>query len=347
MTRFFRFINCRYAAVMTATLTAMSFTACKKENQHGSDSDTWQKTEGFVWNTSYHITYNGAKELEDSIAATLRKTGSTLSVFDTSSLVNQVNRQDTTPVNTDFIRVYIMSKKLNRLTGGAFDPTLSPLITAWGFGPGHTPTADTTRIDSILEYTGIDRTRIERDAIIKDDRRIQFNFSAIAKGYGCDAVGEMFIRNSVEDFMIEIGGEIMAHGKSPRNGKWRVSVDRPIMSSTDIIHESQVVVEFTDMGMATSGNYRNFHSSENGVYGHTISAHTGRPVATDIISATVLAPTAMEADGLSTAFMAMGSEKAKTLGKRLRRPVMLVLSDSTVWTTPQFAKLIDDIHRKQ
>ena len=340
MTNIFRFTYCRHAAIIMAALATISFTACNKESKGGSDSGTWQKTEGLVWNTSYHISYKGTPELEDSILATLRQTGNALSVFDSSSLVSKVNRQDTTPVNTDFIRVYIMSKKLNKLTGGAFDPTLSPLITAWGFGPGHTPTADTARIDSILEHTGIDRTRIERDAIIKDDRRIQFNFSAIAKGYGCDAVGEMFMRNGVEDFMIEIGGEIMAHGRSPRNGKWRVSVDRPVMSSTEVIHESQAVIEFSDMGMATSGNYRNFHSSEKGVYGHTISPHTGRPVATDVISATVLAPTAMEADGLSTAFMAMGSEKAKSLGKRLRRPVMLVLSDSTVWPSPQFDKMV-------
>lgn len=305
-----------------------------------TDTTEWHKKEGLIWNTSFHITFNGPEALGDSAVAVLNRVGKSLSVFDPSSLVSRVNANDSTPVNTDFIRVYVMSKKINRASHGAFDPTLSPLITAWGFGKGHQATADTLRLDSLLQFVGISKTRLSHDALIKDDPRIEFNFSAIAKGYGCDAVAEMFRNAGVSDFLIEIGGEVMTSGKNPDGGKWRISIDRPILSADREIHESQQIILLADQGVATSGNYRNFHTEGNNVYGHTISPSTGRPVATDILSATVVAPTAMEADGLATAFMAMGSEKAQKLNNSLKRPVLLVLNDSTVWMSPQFKNLI-------
>ncbi|MDE6338912.1 MAG: FAD:protein FMN transferase, partial [Muribaculaceae bacterium] len=287
-------------------------------------SVSWHKKEGLIWNTSYHFSYNGPAELADSAIALLARVGQSLSVFDSTSLVSRVNCCDSTPVNTDFIRVYIMSKQVNKISDGAFDPTLSPLITAWGFGKGHQATADTIAIDSILQFVGINKTRLSHDALIKDDNRIEFNFSAIAKGYGCDVVAEMLIKNNVEDFLIEIGGEIRAGGKNPEGGDWRISIDRPILSKDKELHESQVIISTSDVGLATSGNYRNFHNSKSGsVYGHVISPATGRPVTTDVISATVIAPSAMEADALATAFMAIGSEKVKDLSKSLRCPVML------------------------
>lgn len=302
-------------------------------------ADKFIKEEGFVWNTQYHLTYRGLPELGDSVRKILEEVGHNLSVFDSASLVSRVNRHDSTLVNRDFIRVYDMSRKINRISDGVFDPTLSPLITAWGFGPGHKATADTTRIDSLLRIVGIGKTRLHENILIKDDRAIQFNFSAIAKGYGCDRVAEMFKRNEVEDFMVEIGGEIRASGKNPTGTKWAISIDKPVISDSEPVHDSQVIIAFTDMGLATSGNYRNYHNNGAGRYGHTISPITGRPIQTDVLSATVLASTAMEADGLATAFMAMGSDKSKQIAKKLQLPVMLICSD-TVWTSPQFEKLI-------
>lgn len=305
------------------------------------DSGEYRTAEGMIWNTVYHVTYNGTPELKDSIMQVLDEVGASLNVFDEKSLVSQVNVNDSTAVDTDFIRVYVESVKVNRLTEGAFDPTLGPLIEAWGFGKGHKATADTARIDSLMKFVGIDKTRLSMDTLVKDDSRIRFNFSAIAKGYGCDRVGEMLKRNGVEDWLIEIGGEISCRGKSPEGGKWRVSIDRPVMQKDRILHDSQCVVEVTDGGIATSGNYRNLQSDDKGqYYGHTISARTGRPARTDVISATVIGRTAMEADALATAFMAMGADDVKRLNKSTRLPVMLVLADSTVWYSGQFEKLM-------
>lgn len=305
------------------------------------DSREYQNAEGMIWNTTYHVTYNGGSELKDSIMQVLNKVGASLNVFDENSLVSRVNVSDSTAVDTDFIRVYVESLKVNRLTDGAFDPTLGPLIEAWGFGKGHKATGDTARIDSLMKFVGIDKTRLSMDTLVKDDSRIRFNFSAIAKGYGCDCVGEMLQRNGVEDWLVEIGGEISCRGKSPEGGKWRVSIDRPVMQKDRILHDSQCVVEVTDAGIATSGNYRNLQSDEKGqYYGHTISARTGRPVRTDVISATVIGRTAMESDALATAFMAMGADDVKRLNKSTRLSVMLVLADSTVWYSGQFEKLM-------
>lgn len=322
------------------TVFVVTLTGCSG-GKKGKGAAEWQRADGMVWNTEYHVTYNGAPELKDSILRVLERVGNSLNVFDENSLVSRVNRQDSTPVNDDFVMVYTTSQKINRLTGGAFDPTLSPLIKAWGFGPGHKTTSDTARVDSLMAFVGIDKTRLRMDALVKDDPRIEFNFSAIAKGYGCDCVGKMLERHGVADWLVEIGGEVAVRGTSPSGGKWRIAVDKPVFRKDTIVHDPACVVEFTDMGMATSGNYRNFHSGADGqTYGHTISAKTGRPVQTDVISATVVARTCMEADALATSFMAAGSAAARDLNKSLRLPVMLVLTDSTVWTSEQFDKML-------
>lgn len=310
-------------------------------NSHGSDKDVpFERAEGMIWNTSWHLCWQGDPALADSVRSALDSVGHTLSVFDPNSLVSTVNRQDSTPVNSDFIQVYVMSRKINKLSDGLFDPTLAPVIDAWGFGPSHAISPDTARIDSLMNFVGIDKTRLSHDALVKENPAIAFNFSAIAKGFGCDRVGEMLAGCGVKNYLVEIGGEILAAGSNPEGHEWRVSIDRPIFSDSAIVHDSQVVIAFSDKGMATSGNYRNFNKDRDGHrFGHTISALTGRPIQTDVLSATVLAPTAMEADALATAFMALGSERAMKINRNLRLPVMLILTDSVI-TSPQFDKLI-------
>lgn len=294
---------------------------------------------GMIWNTSFHVTFRGPESLADSVLKTLDLVGKSLNVFDSTSVVSRVNVSDSLPVDSHFIKVYMASLLISEKSGGMFDPTLSPLITAWGFGKGHTATADTAAVDSVLRFVGIRKTRLKGNMIVKDDRRTEFNFSAIAKGYGCDMVGETFRRNGVSDYLVEIGGEITAGGKGPNGNGWRISIDKPIVTDS-VIHESQTIIDITDCGMATSGNYRNFHRQNGLTFGHTISPVTGRPVATDIISATVIAPSCMEADAAATACMALPSSKAKEMLKALNFSGMLVLSDSTVWTTSHFPIVI-------
>lgn len=296
------------------------------------------KDSGMVWNTQYNIIYAGPESFADSVRMLLDNLGKTFSVFDSASLVSRVNLNDSTPVNTDFIRVYITAKKIWKLSDGAFDPTLSPVIDAWGFGPHHAISADTLRIDSLMQFVGMQKTHLRNDAIVKDDSRTSFNFSAIAKGYACDRIAEMFLSNGIEDFLIEIGGEIRAAGKNKEGTDWRISIDKPVISDS-IIHESQAIINLTDMGMATSGNYRNYKRLENQIIGHTISAKTGRPVVTDVLSASVLCRDAAMADALATTCMALGSVEAIRLSEMGKFPLMLVTADS-VWMSDNFKQLI-------
>lgn len=305
----------------------------------GCKRSEYRNAEGMIWHTQYHMTYDSEHDLTDSIISMMQQVDASLNVFDTTSIISRVNRGEEIEIDKHLTEVYRESVRINRLSNGAFDPTLGPLITAWGFGKGHKDTADTLMIDSLMAFTGISKTKLDNGRLIKQDRRIQFNFSAIAKGYGCDEVNKMLARNGVANRLVEIGGEISCAGKSPSGMKWRVSVDRPIMTDS-VIHESQCVIEITDCGLATSGNYRNFHTSASGeTYGHTISAVTGRPVRTDVLSATVIAPTCMEADALSTSMMALGSKEARKLAESLHYPVMLVLNDMSVWKNEEFKAL--------
>lgn len=306
-------------------------TACSK-------NDTYVKSEGMIWNTIYHITYKGSPQLQDSILPVLNEVSASLSVFDKNSLVSRLNDSQKVEADQHLKLIYETSRKIHSLSKGVFDPTVSPLVDAWGFGRGHNPTKDTLAIDSLLEFVGFDKTRLEGGNIIKEDIRIQFNFSAIAKGYGCDAVGEMFRRNGVTDYMVEIGGELALSGKSPSGNLWNIAIDAPV-ENLQPGEQEVLVLELTDCGIATSGNYRNYREVGGQKYVHTISPTTGRPIINRILSATVIAPTCMEADAIATACMALDDEGARELLWDTATEGLFIYNDS-VWMSPGFSDFI-------
>lgn len=313
------------------SLILVSFLGC-------SNNNNFVHTEGMIWNTIYHITYSGPETLIDSIHPVLNSIEKSLSVFDKNSLVSKLNDSNQIKVDSHFQKVYDKAKEINQLSDGRFDPTLSPLIDAWGFGVGHKVSKDTLKIDSILEFVGINKTQRIEDIIIKEDKRTRFNFSAIAKGYGCDAVGQMFKRNGVNNYMVEIGGEISLSGHSPSGNNWKIAVDAPIENNNPG-DESALILSLSDVGIATSGNYRNFRIEGNKKYAHTISPRTGKPFEGEILSATIIAPSCMEADAIATACMASTFSEAKDLINKCDLEGMLILSDS-IWLSPDFKKYI-------
>lgn len=310
-----------------------------------TDNNGWQQASGMVWNTTYNIRWHGPASLRDSIMPAIEPVDRSLSVFSDSSIVSRINRQLATPVDIHFSTVYKECLRIHKLSDGMFDPTLAPAIEAWGFGKGHIPTADTLRCDSLRSITGLARTSLKDGILTKDDIRIRFNLSAVAKGYGCDLLADMFRRNGVTDFLIEIGGEIVCSGSSPRNNHWRIAIDRPV-ENTMPGENMQTCIQLTTGAVATSGNYRNFHVAKDKMgdapkhFGHTISPLTCRPVATDLLSVTVVAGNCMEADALATACMAVGSVEAMKICNIAGAPVLMVLADSSVRMSPAFTPLL-------
>jgi len=270
----------------------------------------------------------------------LNSTGKSLSAFDSTSTVSKINNCSDMHSDRHFTAVLTESQRIHRLTGGAFDPTLAPLVKAWGFGQGHCPTSDTLAIDSLLNLVGINKVKVSGGIAAKANPAISMNFSAIAKGYGCDEIGRMLKRNGVENFLVEIGGEIAVAGKNPKGGDWRISIDRPIESNTEEIHISQMIIEVGECGIATSGNYRNYTEDNGRRLAHTISPATGRPVQTDVLSATIIAPSAMEADALATSCMVLGSKRSVALLDSLGLPALLVMSGSKTWVSDNMKPLV-------
>lgn len=296
-------------AVAALSMTILlSLSACK-------DSESWQRGQGIIWNTVWNVTYLGSSDLISFAIDSLESVASSLSAFDPESLISVINRSENAPIDSHIKEVYDMSVKVFKKSQGMFDPTIAPLIQAWGFGKGHTPTPDTARIDQLLDHTGLMKTHIDKGRLYKDDRRIEFNFSAIAKGYGVDEAAKAFTSHGCKDFMLEVGGEIVCHGLNPDGKKWQILIETPDEEFLNKYFSKQkhpkildkIVVELSDEALATSGNYRNYFENASGTYGHTISPKTGRPVRTDILSASVVAPTCMEADAMATACMALGS----------------------------------------
>lgn len=276
---------------------------------------SWQKYSGMIWHTTWHITYLGDQDMLTDVIDTLKILEHSISAFDSTSTVSRINKQESGLVDVHFSNVYNMSKKIHKISNGMFDPTLSRLIEAWGFGKTHTVSPDTARIEELLASTGIDKTWIEDGILFKSSPEIEFNFSALAKGYGVDVASRVLTERGCSNHMVEIGGEVACHGTNPEGKRWRIRIDTPEEeylratygeNNMPAIHET-IIVELNNEGLATSGNYRNFHTSPGRPFGHTISAKTGRPILTDILSASVIAPTCMEADAAATACMAMGS----------------------------------------
>lgn len=288
-------------------LTGMAITGC-------GTSERWQAIEGCSWNTVYHVKYLGDPSLKDSVTEVFNIVDASLSVFNPASLVAAVNSSRTTAVDSHFINVFNVSRLVSEWSKGAFDPTVGPLIDLWGFGLKDSLLADSlitpVMIDSVMQSVGIAECRLQGDTIIKKSGDTRFNFSAIAKGYGCDLMAEMFRRNNVDDFMIEIGGELSLGGTNPRGREWVVQIDAPT-EGYDYRKPGIFKVSLSNCGVATSGNYRNNRKLNQGKrIGHTINALTGYPIQTEMLSATIIAASTTEADALATACMAMPIDEA-------------------------------------
>lgn len=270
----------------------------------------FRTNEGMVFGTIYKITYQHDDDLQEDIKQALMEVDNSLSPYNPNSIITRINHNEDTTLNAHFTHVYGLAQQISAETEGAFDITVAPLVNAWGFGFKHSIDIAPNVIDSLRQFVGYQKTRMEGGKIVKDDERLMLDCSAIAKGYGVDVVARTLDQKGVKHYMVDIGGEVVLKGKSPRMKDWRIGINKPIEDSLSVNQELQTILGISDIGMATSGNYRKFYYKDGKRYAHTIDPRLGTPVQHNILSATVLAKDCTTADAYATAFMVMGLEKA-------------------------------------
>ena len=277
----------------------------------------YRSAQGLVFGTRYNITYLYNADLKPEIEHTMALVDSALSMFNDESTISAVNRSESIQVtDTMFLKVYRRAMEISNWTNGAFDITVAPAVNAWGFGFKHAENIKDATIDSLRSIIGYTKIHEQDGFITKDDPRIMLDCSAIAKGFGSDMVADMFRTKGINDFMVEIGGEIVVSGHNPKGKLWNIGISKPVDDSLSINNELQTVIPVTDIAMATSGNYRNFYVKDGRKYAHTIDPHTCMPVSHSLLSATVFAADCATADALATSMMVMGLDSAQALLSR-------------------------------
>lgn len=302
-------------------------------------STPYQHDRGMVFGTVYHITYQSSKSLQKDIEAELAKVDASLSPFNKRSIITAVNENRDTVVNKMFSDVFALAMKISDSTNGAFDITVAPLVNAWGFGFKGGAMPSRHQVDSLKALVGYHKVSLTNGRVSKTDPRIMLDCSSIAKGYGCDVVAKFLSAKGIDNYMVEIGGEIVTRGISEKRLPWKIGVTKPTDDSLNVNQEIQTIINVTDKAMATSGNYRNFYYKNGRKYAHTIDPSTGYPVQHNILSSTVIADDGATADAYATAFMVMGLDKAKTILSRhpeLMAYFILASDDGTnkVWFSP-------------
>lgn len=309
----------------------------------------FQRNQGVVFGTTYNIVYQSDADLQEAIMNQLMQVDASLSPFNPKSIISRINRNEATPINDMFTDVFTLAQTISADTHGAFDITVAPLVNTWGFGfkQGTPPTAHV--IDSLRALVGYNKVALVKGRVTKTDARIMLDCSAIAKGYGCDVVARFLRSQGIDNYMIEIGGEVVTRGVNEQRIPWRIGVTKPTDDSLSVDREIQTIINVTNKAMATSGNYRNFYYKNGRKYAHTIDPLTGYPVQHSLLSATVLTNSCARADAYATSFMVMGMEKAKKVLER--HPDMMayfIYTDAkgnhAVWFSPSLSDKIASTH---
>lgn len=308
--------------------------------------------EGEAQGSTYHIKYIAERDenLKPAIDSILEVIDRSMSTYRSDSAISKINQGDTTVVvDEHFRKVFEASQQIWQESEGLFDPTVGVLVNAWGFGKQKISEADLPtdkKIDSLRKYVGFDKVALtEKNLIKKRYTEILFDFNAIAQGYTSDVVANYLSARGIKNYIVEIAGEMYLKGKNTVEDKsWTIGVENPLKPLDD--RDLVATIQFTNQGLATSGNYRKVWTDSNGrKYVHSINPLTGRATQSDVLSATVVAPSTMLADGYATMFMVMGLAKSKAfLEKHTDLAVLLVYSDDkhqeATYKTKSFEKLI-------
>ena len=279
--------------------------------------------EGFAQGGTFRLVYqpnaNGeTASLPDSLKIWFSRIDKSLSGYDTTSLVSQINRGENPPLDPLFIECFNLSKEVYQSTQGAFDISAAPFFDIWGFGFSNKGKITQHTLDSLMQFVGMDKLSIIYDStanvsyLKKADPRMKVNFNAIAQGYTCDYICRGMDKMGIENYLLEVGGEILCKGINPKGKEWSIGIDKPIDGNFIPGQSVEAVIEVSNKGLVTSGNYRKFYIKDGKKYAHTIDPRTGYPVDHNLLSATIIASNAMLADAYATYCMVIGFEQAKT-----------------------------------
>lgn len=288
-------------------------------NESEETKAAYYHNEGKIFGTYYNIRYEAASDLHDSITAALQAFDNSLSMFNPHSVLSAVNANRNTATDALFEQMWCEATEVYTLSGGAFDITVAPLVNYWGFGriqktdPDRAADRVQTDIDSLRQFVGFDKVELIEHHVYKSDPRVQIDGGAVAKGQACDMIAKLLREQGCTNYLVDIGGEVVAKGVNDKNEPWRIGVTKPNLNNEGAQSELQEILSVSDICMATSGNYRNFYYEGTERRSHTIDPRTGYPVQHSLLSATVVSSSCMRADALATACMVLGAEEGLQL----------------------------------
>jgi len=287
---------------------------------------TYSEMQGETMGTYYKVTYYDSlnRTLQPGVDSLLARLNQEVSTYIESSTISRFNQSDRgIPLtynpygeesryeNEHFKKNYSLAVSMFRATDGNLDVSVMPLVNYWGFGYSEkrkVTEVDSNRVDSLLQFVGLDNVEMNADSLRKKMPGVQLDFSALAKGYGVDLIGAFLQERGIQHFFVDIGGEVVVSGESPRGDAWRIGISDPRDDAG--LDDIQTAIPITNRAMATSGNYRNVYEVNGVKYSHTINPKTGYPERSSLLSATVLAPDCIRADALATACMVAGPDQA-------------------------------------
>lgn len=303
-------MNNRFIRIFTAVaffIVAIVFLTIENKQP---DKPKYYHNQGQVFGTYYNIRYSAKSNLEKQILASFEEFDNSLSTFNKKSVISRINTNENDSTDAFFRAMFSCAKETYEISEGAFDPTVAPIVNLWGFGFRKKEQATERTIDSLLQFVGFDKVWLKDERLVKATPEIMLDASAIAKGQACDVIAELLRENDCRNYLVDIGGEIVCQGVNNKGEAWKVGINKPVDDKTGSVNELQEIIQSSALCMATSGNYRQFYYEEGQKRSHTIDPRTGYPVKHNLLSATVIAPTCMQADAMATACMVLGEEKA-------------------------------------
>lgn len=310
--------------------------------------------EGEAQGTTYHITYLDKKnrDFKPQIEKILRDFDLSVSTYTPNSIISKINSNvQKVKLDTYFITCFKKAKEVWENTNGAFDPTVYPIVNAWGFGPGKKQQIEKQKIDSMMQFVGFDLIDIKGKKIVKKDPRVALDFNAFAQGYSVDVVSNFLISKGINSFVVEIGGEVYAKGKNANGENWTVGIEKPIDNKVDV-NPLKAIAKLTNLAVATSGNYRRFVVEDGVKYAHHIDPKTGYPTKNNLLSASVFSKDCISADANATGILVMGLEKSKLfLVLHPEFQAYLIYSDELgnyqVYETPGIKNILREVEEEK